>query len=720
MRNKKKRLWSFLVAASMSIMLVPNVSPRAEGEITEPLEEVQETQEQQLEEGLQLEGAVTNVTAADYFADSEGNMVYVVPTDTTFNDVEIPDGCAFICEGATATIDGTITIKAGGRLELVNNEASTAHLVLTNGASGLVAEQDASIMLMTKDNAITGINFYDEIGENDYFTANPDGFWNEFFYLEMENNPGIFKWCKFAEPPIGSEDIIGYSKQYIYAYSGNLDADGDTDKDLDDIRQMLAEELYFKFIFVDMCGTFGIPRDNDDPTEGINEIRDNRIDTITAGAPIEAKDASGAIVSIPTYVARIIWGENEEGTPIENDVIVYALPSENHILVCTDFNEQEGKGSKYYLRHVFSDRVDFSSNAEDRGLLISDNIGDEYNVVAGGHNGVMDTYGIEPGYMSFGYADFPDSREMAGGAYRRTDYNVNVRVMSPEEDYVVIRSEGETLKTDGFNLNGHSTDTVYKTGDDVTALVYVGDSKVTVAPLEPAIAGTTIEDVTLADPSMADGVKIDKSDLNNIQVKFLSNFYDSVTLNVKYSDGDVKKINIERVGLVINYEYINHENTTGVVGHDCYTPDDAPMGTFVGPTYTYDFAAGEQIIITATYYHPSNDKTASGSTDLSLVVTYGDGTSEIISHKDQAHNFDGYMTGRNGAVATTTFIIGFVSAHDASGASIASQNYKGGLNAIVVNGGYDNKDSFGGVQIGNGKGVEWSGNINWFNTGGVD
>lgn len=33
---------------------------------------------------------------------------------------------------------------------------------------------------------------------------------------------------------------------------------------------------------------------------------------------------------------------------------------------------------------------------------------------------------------------------------------------------------------------------------------------------------------------------------------------------------------------------------------------------------------------------------------------------------------------------------------------------------MVVNGGFDDNETFGGAQIGNGAGVYWDGEINWF------
>lgn len=126
-------------------------------------------------------------------------------------------------------------------------------------------------------------------------------------------------------------------------------------------------------------------------------------------------------------------------------------------------------------------------------------------------------------------------------------------------------------------------------------------------------------------------------------------------------------------------------------------------------------------MIYATYYHPSNYATAGGDDNLSLMLTFGDGTTKVVGKKNSSHGVtDGHLSGGNyGAVDTTTFIIDFIPAAESLedgnwGAMIEHTNYKGGFHAMVVNGGYDDNTTFGGAQIGNGAGVHWNGEINWF------
>ncbi|MBP3506210.1 MAG: hypothetical protein J6K43_07400 [Lachnospiraceae bacterium] len=518
----------------------------------------------------------------------------------------------------------------------------------------------------------------------------------------------------------GSAGIINQVKEYIYAYTNNTDYNNDAQCDVDDIKLALAADLYGKFIEVDSFGSFGIPRPDSEQAiaDGIDKLCE-RI-TLTLDGTTNATKADGSPVSVTTYRADIQWGyswpdeDHAGGEPVKSENIpVYVLDNLDEILICTDYEPERGKGNTYFVRDVARDvtrLTGYGANNGDEGVTIVSDFG---HVVIGG-NGTEST-------LTFESDNYITIEQTPGRRNHVSDYvsyvsrlNCRVRIMGADATYIAIHGEGESKNYDSMGFNGNATDAIYETGEDIVARVFVGETTLSINPIRVTGLGddnTKITDVRLKDESVSDGVSIDKSDLTNIKVEFKSNFYDSVTLVVEYNDSITKEIVIERIGLVIHYLYLMDDgegSRPGEIEYGCYEGHERI-------DFTYDFYAGEQIIVYATYYHPSNYSTAGGDNDLKLVVTYGDGTKKEISSMPGGH----INGGSYGAVDTTTFFITYLPAKellpdDNWGEMITHQNYMGGMNALVVNDGYDNDTSFGGAQMGNGSGVYWDGDVDWF------
>lgn len=522
----------------------------------------------------------------------------------------------------------------------------------------------------------------------------------------------------------GSSKILEAATQYIYAYTSAYDFNGDgkvmdkADNYTDDLRYALASELYRKFIWVGQYGELnflGTPHNDFDYGHNkpvIDQVYE-QIKMEPAGT-ITAKDAAGGSVMLDRYKATVAWGIDEKTRePLVSELYVYDLPDEqtpegevffNHILICTDFNETTGNGNTFYLRDIRNDRKNFSDYKTDEydtdgdnGIVIYDS---GANAVIGGYDSVSDVISQSENMTSITQSIYPENMTIFDQSY-----TVHVRFMNPEATYIAVHSEGEALRYDGMGLNGFAGDSICETGDDVTTAVYVGDTKVVLSPvLADGLTTSDIADVRLKDAKQAAGVNIDKSDLASIEVEFLSNFYDTVTFVIEYIDGTENEITIIRQGLIIRYHFVDGNKDNENMNYDCWGEGNE----FKGPNYTYDYQAGEQIMIFATYYHPSNYATLSGDDSLNLVVTYADGTTEVITADNEEHNYHGYAEGSAyGSVDTTSFIIDFIPVTENNEA----QNYKGGFNALVVNGGYDDPDTFGGAQLGSGKGVYWNGDL---------
>ena len=301
----------------------------------------------------------------------------------------------------------------------------------------------------------------------------------------------------------------------------------------------------------------------------------------------------------------------------------------------------------------------------------------------------------------------------------------------------MITGEGETKRYGGIGNNGFGTDNVWNTSEDGSAEadVYIGLNKLYLRALaeDTGLGVREITAVELADENLSGGVHIEIDDRNNITLTFDSNFYATIPLNITYSDGKTKKLTINRVGLVIQYQFLH-----GDPNMDSDVPDSQEMGsdnTDKTTVLNYDYFAGEQIVVYGIYYTPTNDPTGNSS-DLSLYLTFEDGEHRVVSAVNNdiltmsdgstvERGFDGRLAATEDSVATTIFLIGFAHAKEFAGTlwvgnetetdyyDEGNKDHKG-FYASVLNAGWDDDDSFGGTQVGSGKGIYWDGHISWY------
>ena len=515
----------------------------------------------------------------------------------------------------------------------------------------------------------------------------------------------------------GNPEIAEKACEYLYAY---CPTGGKT------VKELFAEELVCRLMDPSLFEYFGMPEITGNDQEraatragNVTEMATNRITEDGDPYSVTAKDTHGNNVNIVVQNYKVTWGvSSEDGSEVSCILPVYTLTNINEVLICTDFNAETGSGSSFYICNISNDFINLSDGGgvSDGGVLF---LVDSLNpaTVKAGAMGRMETVLNDDGLCTI---------EVNGGApasyLRVTDPVHNserIRFLKTSEKYLAVSGEGETKDYGLIGDNGSNIDGIWATGNNESAVarVYVGDSTIHLYPLRSGtgLSGTGIVSAELIDSTQASGVTLDDSDLTDITLTFTSNFYDEIPIKITFESGSVKYITIIRVGLVIQYQYLDGNPNEAVPGGDHGTIRLDYQNT--GITYDYNYFDGEQIAIWATYYHPTTDNTG-GANDYVLYLTYDDGSHRVLTAVDTAHNFNGHLAATANEVASTTFLIGFAQARDHFDDNVwigQREDFQyGGFSATVLNEGYDDPTTYSGTQMGSGKGVYWDGHITFY------
>ncbi|MBP5702191.1 MAG: hypothetical protein J6W85_07105 [Lachnospiraceae bacterium] len=506
------------------------------------------------------------------------------------------------------------------------------------------------------------------------------------YTFDFGNPPAAFDiHIALGFPHQGDPAAVDAINNYIYAYS---DLDSDSDVDSEDIRRGLAAEIYGR-IFMD-----GIALEGDfeiggmSIADGVQYIYDNTEVSTTPGS-YSASYKNGSVYSGSSYDYSVTLGVDGQNQPVTATGTAYSIPGLNYVLVQS--------GGAFYVRDLDNDSTNSDSedpSGEHSVCVIAGNVS---NVRINGNGGGSNENIAEEGSPSFvtylrrerfvqayNGSSFSNKIAIADYAGGPGGQENKVRVLQAGESYVAVGQTGEPNLPNGLNM-----DNVACTGTGRTVSVYIGSTTVMIHPVNPDLVTVAngITSVELADSSMEEGVTIESDNNGGFNVTFLSNYYSSVPVRITYSDGNTETLTINRVGLLINYQYLDHTGNTVRLFHG---NDES------GVEVNYDYST-QQIIVWATYFHPTNDPTGT-HTDLSLVLTYGDNSTRILTGNDKIYSSS---AANGGGLATTDFIIGF---YMGPGPVQADPFY-----ATVVNEGYDDDTTFGGIQIGSGKGVYWDG-----------
>ncbi len=652
----------------------------------------------------------TNGLEGEVELDDEG--YYFMPAEDVFNwDIHHP-GAPFIVQGAGDTVKVRVDFKS------------------TPLGDGYATKKIIAVGVGAQDDPEEPEEPYEHwLGWSDSPSDDLDNAFNDLsciytFHPASDEKRDLHPTLVY--PDAGSPEIVEEAKKYLYAFDPEAIQDNLTDTEK--YAELLATELYGRFIRVSMFENFGLPVFDlydpeitmDDYYWAVHEmVNREKVKFERAGDPITVHKADGTTETRACNIYTVEWGYDEfNGAPIVSHLPVYELADMDELLICTDWNDSTGTGTTFYSR-TRADEVSCFGERDAALVVVADNytnakVGGNYaNIFPSNEDGI---------YAAQAATD--DSFNLYFEGLGLEPYGMNLRVLKAGNTYVAATGEGETKAYGGLGPNGVRTDPVWATGDDMSAYVYIGDSTIYLQPLNNIGASTyAITDVDFREDAawMSEGVTIDKTDLTKIKLTFASNYYSEIPLVITYTGGVTKEITIKRIGLVFSYRYLGGATDFDEGERiDRIWVDSIPGGEV---EFTYNYFAGEQIVIWATYYHPTKDA-AEGSQDLSLFLTYDDGSTRLLEHEDADHNWSGYIAGNDDAVDATLFLIGFAPAKIFDGNVwvdniteqylISPNGGEGGVSAMVLNNGFDSEETFGGTQIGSGSGVYWDGLITWF------
>lgn len=576
------------------------------------------------------------------------------------------------------------------------------------GEEKLSTVQRVSVKLTVRNKKITFGRYHEEfdgegidlLGETGANITENAGTTTLIYHAEMEEGKDTNFHFVLNYPREGDPKAKDLIEDYIYAYS---DWNGNGTTDGTDMKLGLATELCYKYFWEEgglLDGKFEI-----DHPDRLQE----RI-SITPDGTYSVKLANDSEGSYDKFTYSIDLGVDHEGNPVNVSGPVYALPSKDHVLIST--------GEGLYLRDTENDMIAFDkANTEDRAICVAAEF-DKAEVKING-NGAGSTQTINPEQDDIycvslfneevirRYESYYHTLPFGASDIESCRTDGKIRLIKPSKRYVVVNAEGEDKKVPG--INKEQIDNVCQAGSEEegkSAKVFVGNSALHITPMDggTGVAVGDISNVELNDSTMSDGVVVTKENDDDYKVTFKSNYYSSVPLEITYANGETKQLTIDRIGLVIQYMYLEDRGE----GINSFNLSHGGEGSDVSATY--DYMNGQQIAVWATYYHPSNDRTTAGSDDLKLFLTYDDGTSKSLDKY-------AYRPATSTNVATTDFLIGFVPAKEKVGDGIwgepLTQIQMKQFSALVMNAGYDSKTDFGGTQLGAGKGVFWNGKIEW-------
>ena len=390
------------------------------------------------------------------------------------------------------------------------------------------------------------LNYNDSDISSGNYTVSADKKTITYTLTNLDINNSLLVMTAFDNE--GDPAIVGDVNNTIFAYA--VDVTSETA-----VEDLLAKELYDRFINPPMYGRFGMNPSNESAciTTLKARITKDTADGNSGTQNCQNSDGTNTAVTYQKYI--VTWGCDNLGNAITSTIPVYQLTSAAELIIKANSN--------WYIRNAVNDPVPFYAETDtaEKALIITGTVPNPENVIVGGYGALysaMNTDGIYSAYIR--HLDGFESTVTGAGVQHETI----LRYVNTSDTYVGICSGdgADNLETGGLGTNGVRYDFIWNTGNDgEEAVVFIGWKTIALHSINSATSVTNriITNVELLDDSMSDGVSVSAVDdtTHIATVTFLSNFYDRVPLRITYEGGITKDITIVRTGLVIGWQYLN-------------------------------------------------------------------------------------------------------------------------------------------------------------------
>lgn len=641
---------------------------------------------------------------ADYFGEGDGSWNF----DVSGEEYVIQQDTFVIIEGANVTF-GTLTMESNSWLEVWNSQ-DMAH-VGTFSYGTLNAAQGARLIFGSKDNIpeslkpelkeeferqdgskeLMGVNFEELNGtvEFSYDNGNwilqnqPGGEPEETLNwerLRMELAEGLFAFGDWTQDTILNEDDLEYGMACML-YDGFKVREGRYQREGEALG--LAEET-------------GSEEEREQIREAnIQKLITDYLSVESATEPdLTVKDLDGTTKTLKNYKVTLdVSGVENLSTVAPMTATVYLI--DQCMTGTTDTKTQViiKVGAEYFLRDAAGETAitdlgaSLGSTNTRAVVIVVDEMPDKDDIQVFGNNASLNEEVLsDPSAAHYHVVNFH------GGNDREWEMGGKLAVYDKAFSGTVVQGKGEENMPLAWDVN--TAYDIRETGENadqpMETDLFFGYSKAVIKPLTnnqlAELSVTGLESVSVEGNIPENAVTVTKTQENEFEVEFLSDYYDTVTLKMVYNC----------TGSTTRTAYLTI-NRVGIVVQNGMTPGDSPNelrimhGHDSGDVITREQAGGDfGYAIYGTYYFPSGAGALTASdTSLYVTMTYKDGSTE---QKVIPATF--FTRAENGNCAMADFVIYTGTANDSpvKVESIAVENA-------------DANGRFNGAKLGAGKGV---------------
>jgi hypothetical protein len=601
------------------------------------------------------------IVAEDYHDEQDGDNIFrVYFAHGNYGSVTVPQDYILVVDDDT-DINNALVMEANGRIFVDNRR-----LRINTNATFQISE-GAQIEIQG-NGSVEGLQFYTQDGQQEYMGS------FEGAVFEYQNG----KWVVIQEgnggnggepqPPGGQYGFERLQEELNGTWFAFGDVDNNGNVDEEDLRYGFVRTLYDDFRvqegrYQSAGEAIGLKRDfeKQDPTNmniNIQELLNHvTLCQIIEGDTITATDKNNVVHTFEAYeiqftIERFYTHRADlDVIASEQDAQIEELGEEPVVLTAKIYkidmeNSREQVIIKvkdqFFVRDAYDDRDDQNNNDD---LEIFEGLNARALMIVADYDNANEDITIFGNYVRSGEVMSDETSDSYFAAGFGSDYigiflGDKYIVFRPGFMGVTLSGIGEEKSPLGWSVE--SSLSIAETGDDseegnTETDIYFGFNKLKIEPITgvdvEGLSAGGIEDVRVLDGIGENAVKVSKESNGDYIVEFLSDYYDTIRIEVVYQteEGTVAKVmQLNRVGILMQ---------KGLTAGDTHT-----INVFHGHNSGHEIGAAEyeeykaensdkthgqySCACYATYYYPTSSNSNTPDVSLFVTYTYEDGTVE--------------------------------------------------------------------------------------------